>query len=324
LPTITMSNPRRIDTHFHIVPDFFSQAIEETGGDPNGWKTPDWSVAQAKHMEALGIETGIMSVTAPGTAVYAGDIKKGRELARKCNDFSAKIVQDEPEKFGFFASMPPLVDVEGSLAELDYALNELKADGVTLFTSYVKDGKSYYLGNDLFQPIWEKLEAMKALVFIHPTSSQVPAVNKYAPQPLFDFPQETTRTAADLVLSGTKAKYPNIKMILSHAGGTVPFLIQRMSIIKTGWRTAEETQQDFKSFYYDTALSSSKVQLLALLELADPSRILFGSDVPYAPLPVVKMITEQLDNFFSVDAEHQELLKKINRENALALFPRLQ
>jgi predicted TIM-barrel fold metal-dependent hydrolase len=114
--------------------------------------------------------------------------------------------------------------LKGTLAEIDYAFNELKADGVTLLSSYVKDGKSLYLGNDHFQPIWEKLEAMEAVVFIYHSSSQMDVVNKYASQPLFDFPQETTRTAGDLVLSGTKGRYPSVKMILSHTGGTVPFL----------------------------------------------------------------------------------------------------
>jgi predicted TIM-barrel fold metal-dependent hydrolase len=275
----SMSNPRRIDTHFHIVPDFYDQAVEESGSDSAGWKTPRWTIKQAKeHMRILGIETGIMSVTAPGTTIYAKDIKRGRELARRCNEFSAKIVRDEPDRFGFFATVPPMSDVEGTLAEIDYAFNELKADGVTLLTSYVKDGKSLYLGNDHFQPIWEKLEAMEAVVFIHPTSSQMDVVNKYASQPLFDFPQETTRTAGDLVLSGTKGRYPSVKMILSHAGGTVPFLAQRMGSLKPEKRTAEEAQQDFRSFYYDTALSTSRGQLLALLEIADPSRILYGSD----------------------------------------------
>lgn len=319
-----MSNPKRIDTHFHVIPDFYAQAVEETGGDPSGWKMPSWTLDQAKeHMKALGIDTGIVSVTAPATRIYDSDTNKARELARKCNDFCAKIAQDDPARFGFFATVPPLTDVEGALAELDYAFNELHADGVTFLTSYVKDGKSYYLGNELYQPVWEKLEALKAIVFIHPTHSAVPVVNKYAPQPIFDYPQETTRTAGDLVLSGTKGKYPNVAMILSHAGGTVPFLSQRMYAISMGVRTSAEILQDFKSFYFDTALSSSPGQLKALLELADPSRILFGSDVPYAPFEAVQMITKQLDAFFSVDAEHQKLLQKINRENALALFPRL-
>ncbi|KAI8576523.1 hypothetical protein K450DRAFT_256591 [Umbelopsis ramanniana AG] len=312
----------RIDTHFHIVPDFFAQAIEETGGDPSGWKTPGWSVEQAKaHMEQLGIQSAVMSITAPGTNIYSDNIDKGRELARKCNDYCAKLAKDDPSRFGWFATVPPLTDLAGCLEEIDRAFNHLGADGVTLLSSCPKDNQSLYLGNELFQPIWEKLASLNAIVFIHPTGSVTPPVNKFAPQPLFDFPQETTRTAADLVLSGTKAKYPNIKIILSHAGGTIPFLAPRISGIPTGFRTPQQLREDFRSFYFDTALSSSKGQLLALLEVADPSRIFFGSDVPYAPLEVVQYVTKQLDDFFSSD-ENKHLAEKVNRENALALFPK--
>ncbi|KAJ2963641.1 hypothetical protein NQZ79_g1468 [Umbelopsis isabellina] len=315
-----MSN--RIDTHFHIVPDFFAQAIEETGGDPSGWKTPTWSVEQAKdHMKKLGIKKGFTSITAPGTAIYISDTKKARDLTRQCNDFSAKVRDNDPDKFGFFASLPPMTDVEGSLAEIDYAFNTLKADGVTVFTSYQKNGRGVYLGNELYHPIWEKLDAMKAVVFVHPTNSGVPQVNKFAAQPIFDYPQETTRTVGDLVLSGTKGKFPNMKMILSHAGGTVPFLAYRIMSIGNPNRSQQDIAKDFRSFWYDTALSTSKAQLLALLELADPDRILFGSDVPYAPIEVVQVLTKDFDAFFEGDESKQELLRKINYRNARALFP---
>jgi 6-methylsalicylate decarboxylase len=317
-----MNTLGRIDTHFHIVPDFYAQAVEDTGGDPSGWKTPSWSVEQAKaHMEQLGIQSAVMSVTAPATNIYSNDIEKGRALARKCNDFCAKLAKEDPTRFGWFATMPPLTDIAGCLEEIDRAFNHLGADGVTLLSSYPKDNQSLYLGNESFQPIWEKLESLNAVVFIHPTGSVMPPVNKYAPQPLFDFPQETTRTAADLVLSGTKAKYSNIKMILSHGGGTIPYLAPRISSFQTGVRTPPQLREDFRSFYFDTALTSSKGQLLALLEVADPSRIFFGSDVPYAPFEAVQYVTKQLDQFFSSN-EYKHLAQKVNRENALALFPK--
>lgn len=316
-----MNSSGRIDTHFHIVPDFYAQAVEETGGDPTGWKNPSWSVEQAKaHMKELGIQSAVMSVTAPAVNIYANDVAKGRDLARKCNDFSAKLAKEESARFGWFATVPPLTDTEGCLEEIDRAF-QLGADGVTLLTSYFKGEQSLYLGNELFHPIWDKLESHKAIVFIHPTGSVVPPVNKYAPQPLFDFPQETTRTAADLVISGTKGKYPNVKMILSHAGGTIPFLTPRIAGVQTGLRTPQQMREEFRSFYFDTALSTSKGQLLALLELADPSHIFYGSDVPYAPFEVVKFVTKQLDDFLSTD-DHKHLAQKVNRENALALFPK--
>lgn len=312
----------RIDTHFHIVPDFFAEAIEATGGDPSGWKTPSWSVEQAKdQMKTLGIKTAFTSITAPGTSVYISDTKKARDLARQCNNFAARMRDDDPDRFGFFATLPPMIDVEGCLAEIDYAFDTLGADGVTVLTSYQKDGQGVYLGNELYYPIWEKLDAMKAVVFIHPTHSGVPQVNPYAAQPIFDYPQETTRTVGDLVLSGTKGKFPNMKMILSHGGGTIPYLAYRISGIGSPKRSQQDIAKDFKSFWYDTALSTSKAQLLALLELADPNRILFGSDIPYAPFDIIKVVAKGLDTFFDGDEDQQELLRKINYKNAQALFP---
>jgi 6-methylsalicylate decarboxylase len=317
-----MSTHRRIDTHFHIVPDFYAKAVEETGGDPSGWNTPEWSLEQAKaHMKQLGIATGIVSITAPATTMYENDINKGRDLARKCNDFCAKLAKDDPTRFGWFATLPPLTDVAGCLEEIDYAFDRLGADGVTVLTTYPCRGTSLYLGNELVHPIWEKLNSINAVVFIHPSGSIMPPVNKYAPKPLFDFPQETTRTAADLVLSGTKAKYSNVKMILSHAGGTIAFLAPRICSISTGLRTTEQLHEDFRSFYFDTALSSSNGQLRALLDIADPSHIFFGSDVPYAPIEVANSITMGFDDFFAKE-EYKHLAQKVDRENALALFPK--
>jgi predicted TIM-barrel fold metal-dependent hydrolase len=151
-------------------------------------------------------------------------------------------------------------------------------------------------------------------------------VNHYLPQPLINYPQETTRTASDLVLSGTRAEFPDVKIIVSHGGGTLPFLAHRISM--AGHmpslhcpRDAQQILNDFRSFYYDIALSSSVIQLQALLEFADPTKILFGSDVPYAPLPAVLDFTNNLDDFFLKNKPDQNLWQLINRDNAKLLFP---
>ena len=319
------ANPRRIDTHHHIVPDFYAKAVEETGGDPSGWPSPHWSLEQAKeHMSILAIETAIVSVTAPGTKIYEGNKEKGRVLARQLNDYSADFVKNNPKQFGFFASLPSLTDVEGALQEIDHAHSTLEPDGYLLYTSY---GNAQYLGDPSFKPIWNKLNELKTVVFIHPSEAPTTIVNRYLPQPLIDYPHETTRTASDFVLTGTRAAYPDVKIILSHAGGTLPFLAQRITMVSDMPslqcpRQPQEILADFRSFYYDTALSSSTPQLQALLEFADPSKILFGSDVPYAPCPVALNFTKSLDTFFCNNKldQHKDLLQAINRENAKNLF----
>ncbi len=82
-------NARRIDTHHHIVPEFYANAVEESGGDPSGWSTPKWSIEQAQeHMSLLGIQTAIVSITAPSTKIYENNKEKGRIIERKLNEFS--------------------------------------------------------------------------------------------------------------------------------------------------------------------------------------------------------------------------------------------
>lgn len=318
--------PCRMDTHHHIVPDFYAEAVESAGGDPSGWPTPKWSPHQAKtSMSLLGIKIAILSVTAPGPKIYEGDIEKGRVFTRKLNQYSADLVESDREKFGFFASLPSLLDVEGAINEIDFAHKILKADGFTLFTSY---GHGQYLGHPSFQLVWAKLNELKTVVFIHPSEAPTTRVNSYMPQPLIDYPQETTRTASDIVLTGTRALFSDVKIILSHAGGTVPFLVQRIAgagiipELKCS-RGPFEILSDFRSFYYDTALSSSVSQLKALLEFADHSKILFGSDIPYASLPTSLFITKGLDHFFKErdSEEFKTLWQQINWKNAKALFP---
>ena len=281
-------HPRRIDTHYHIIPEFYAKALENSGGAPNGWPAPKWSLEQAKEqMSQLGVETAIASIVVPKTMFDNNDKEKGRALVRQLNEYSADLVKNNPKQFGFFAALPPLTDIEGTLKEIDYVQSTLKSDGYILLTSY---DEGQYLGHPSFQPIWAKLNELKAVVFIHPIEGCTSMVNRYLLPPFIDYPQETTRSVADLVVTGTRAMFPDVKIILSHAGGTLPFLANRISLagaIPTLRcpRNNQEILEDFRSFYFDTALSTSDIQLQALTQFADSSKILFGSDVPYAPFP---------------------------------------
>jgi predicted TIM-barrel fold metal-dependent hydrolase len=278
-------------------------------------------------MAKLGIETAIVSITAPGSSIYQDDKEKARALTRKLNEFSADLVKKNPKEFGYFASLPPLTDVEGTLNEIDYVHSTLKPDGYILFTSYGRNC-DLYLGHPTFEPIWDKLNQLKTIVFIHPSQAPTTIVNRYLLPSLIDYPHETTRTAADLVVTGTRAKFPDVKIILSCAGGTLPFIAYRISLaglVPTTPcpRNNLEIIEDFRSFYFDTALSGSASQLHALLQFADPSKILFGSDIPYLPFTGVDHITKRLDNFFlkSKSDEHEKIWQAINHNNAKRLFP---
>ncbi|OKP12742.1 2-amino-3-carboxymuconate-6-semialdehyde decarboxylase [Penicillium subrubescens] len=249
-------------------------------------------------------------------------LKESAQLARECNEYGKALREKFPKKYSFFAALPDILDTKAALEEIRYALDELKADGVTLFTRY--GDANYYLGHPDIRPIWEELDRRSAVVFIHPTHAvDTNLVNKMLPQPFIDYPHETTRTAVDLITTDTVRKYKNCKIILSHGGGTLPSLALRPAIAMKECglcdMTAEHFLENARMFYYDLALTDSTFALPLLQKFASPDHILYGSDFPYAPNSAIKYFSKSL-----AEAEiSEEEADKINSGNALKLFPRL-
>lgn len=217
--------------------------------------------------------------------------------------------------------MPDLRSTEAALAEIEHALDILKADGVMLMTRY--GSTNMYLGHEAFAPIWSALNARKAVVLVHPTHSvDTNLLAKNIPQPIVDYPHETTRAAVDIIMSNGRRMYPEVKVILSHAGGTLPYLAKRLAaIIDVGLvdKTVEEVHEDIASFYFDVALSSSKQTIETLLSCTRADHILYGSDYPYAPRKTIDRFAKELDEGTERDSD---LAFAINKGNALKLFPR--
>ncbi|BCS28106.1 amidohydrolase family protein [Aspergillus puulaauensis] len=275
-------------------------------------------------MASNGIQKAILSLTAPGASI-APDTESARVLARQVNEYAAGLRQQHPNSFGFFATLPSLTDIPGALAEIEYALDVLKADGVTLFTRY-GDGNNY-LGHNLFTPIWEELDARKAVVFVHPTHPvNTTWTNPILPQPAIDYPHETTRTAVDLIIANVTQKYPNCRKILSHAGGSLPYLISRIATTSRATeateliygKTSKDIMDDFRSFYYDLALSSSPAVLNMVLDLVPHHHITYGSDFPYADSDKIAGFREDLDAFHMAP-RIREMIYYGNAENLLQL-----
>ena len=249
---------------------------------------------------------------------------KAAKLARDCNEYCASLKQKDPATYGFFASLPSLFDTQASLAEIAYALDYLAADGITLFTRY-GDGEGY-LGHDSFAPIWAELSKRKAVVFVHPTHPvNTHLVHPSLPQPMFDYPHETGRTAMSLLVSNRLRDFPGCKVILSHAGGTLPYLIYRAATMLpvTPMSVGKSTEQllgEAGEFYYDLAISSNPATLKALYEIAKPGHVLFGTDYPNAPTQAIHRFTEFLEGF----EPGPEALSAVFTESALSLFPRLR
>ncbi|KAJ9501536.1 hypothetical protein LTR99_004418 [Exophiala xenobiotica] len=296
----------RIDTHAHVVPEIWRKYSTEYGfGRPDGMPAiPAWTAeAHLDLMEQLGISKSILSITSPGTHLKPGDELQARRITRETNEEVAQICRAHPDKFGFFASLP-LPDVQGSLEEIDSALDQLGAVGFALMTN----AHGHYLGDAHLDKVFEKLNARKAIVFIHPTSccshQSVGAerpLSKY-PAPMLEFFFDTARAVANLIITGTVDRYPDITYLISHCGGALPPLVERFasfsSIILRGDRavSSDQVKELFKSrFYFDLAGFPFPDQIHGLLRVTDPSRLLYGSDFPYTPASALPGMASRMD-----------------------------
>ncbi|WP_321930524.1 MULTISPECIES: amidohydrolase family protein [Paraburkholderia] len=302
----------KIDTHHHIVPPSYATWLTQRGITAGGLPIPHWSAEGALDlMDAEDTATGIFSVSTPG--VHLGDDIEAREKAREVNEFAAGIVAQQPERFGFFATLT-LPDVDGAIAEARFAFDHLHADGVVLISSV----RGTYLGDEAWAPLFDELDRRHAVVFIHPGDlpcSPVPGIPPYGA----DFLLDTTRAAINIAKAGWLERFPNVKIILSHAGGFVPFAAQRIARIVSPDGQNEGGLARLRRFYFDTALSSSPYALPSLLAFADPTHITFGSDWPYADKERSVEFTRLLEEYPLTDEQRHA----IYHENAERLFPRL-
>ncbi|MEW2483502.1 amidohydrolase family protein [Mycobacterium sp. NPDC049093] len=307
----------RIDTHHHMIPPDYRKALQKAGIDDAGGRAlPEWSSeGSLQTMAELEVATAILSVSTPGTT-FLPNQADAAALAIDLNDFGAELFASQSDRFGFFATLP-MPHVEAATTEAIRALDTLGADGVVLLAN----NAGTYLGQDGQDELWAALDVRSAVVFIHPADLPAPTVPGVPPFAT-DFLLDTTRAAYLLVRNGIRHKYSNIKFILSHAGGFVPYASHRMAVAITGetGRSPADVLDDFASFYFDTALSSSAAALPTLLAFAKPGHITFGSDWPFAPLAAGQLFAAGLDTYGGLDSLARQA---INRDNALALFPRL-
>jgi predicted TIM-barrel fold metal-dependent hydrolase len=268
-----------------------------------------------------------MSVSSPGVPV-AGTGDKARDLARALNRQLAKYTTTRQcqNRLGFFGTLPDFRDVNGTLSEIDFLFSQQRlCAGVTVYTSY--GGK--LLGHADFKPIWARLQRYKALVFLHPSVLDITPffIGPSIPQPIVDYPLATTRAAVDLVMTGTLRMCPDVDVVLSHAGGTIPFIAARAInslAIPDMWSHASvnivQAKEDFARFYYDIALSTSDAQLDGLLDFTDASHVLFGSDFPYAPQLGIDSVVRAYEAYVAGNKRGRELAPEKLRANSVRLL----
>ncbi len=296
-----------IDVHHHFYPPAYLAAL------PPDMQLPQlmgWSPARTlEEMDANGVATAILSLSPPGTRDPA--------LARACNEYAARLAADRPGRFGFFAAVP-MPDVDATLAEIAYALDVLKADGIGLMSSYT----DRWPGDPAFDPVFAELDRRRANCYVHPAA---PAcclgLMAWVPTPVLEFTFDTTRAIVSLMFSGTLARYPNIRFTFSHGGGTLPMLAGRIGSSVMNGRfldfMPQGVEHELAKLHYDLAIAASPPSLAALLTLAPASQVLMGSDFPYHS---IARVIEGLEAT-ALDAGAREAIR---RSNAERLIPRLR
>jgi len=275
-----MAKPHRIDVHHHPTP-----VLELMGGRVSGSPgIQGWTAALSlEDMDKNGVATAILSMPSRANVWRSGDQARNRAMARQWNEFMIRQGAEHPGRFGVFASLP-IFDIEGSLREAEYALDVLKADGITLMTNM----GDKWLGDPHYFPLFEELNRRKAVIYTHPISADcmqnmlVPDVD----DSVIEFTADTSRAIARLLFSGAAHRFPEIRFIFSHAGGTMPFILDRYtrhahSDPALAARVPEGVLTYLKRFYYDTAQASHSIAMASITQFIAISQFLFGTDFPF-------------------------------------------
>ena len=314
----------RIDVHAHFLPGFYREALIGAGiTRPDGMPAiPEWSEAAAiACMDELEIATAMLSISSPG--VYFGDAEKANELTRRVNEEGARLVDAYPGRFGWFASTS-LPDVEAAVHQVSYALDTLHADGIVFETN----ASSIYLGDPCLNPLYEELNQRKAVLFLHPTSPACVGCDSLSldyPHPMLEFMFDTTRTVANMILSGVTVRYPDIRIIVPHAGAALSVLTSRIDLLMPFFQQHSAAKSpsmrvELHKLYFDLAGAPLPELLPALRSIADDSHIVYGSDWPFTQKKSCLRLAEQLDQTETLTST---LKRMFMRENAGTLFPRL-
>jgi predicted TIM-barrel fold metal-dependent hydrolase len=304
--------PHRIDVHHHFVPPAYKAEMMKK--KPMQPCMQQWTVqGSIEDMDKAGTQTAMVSVTTPG--LYFGKVEEARRLTRICNDYAMEMARNYPVRFGLFAGLP-WPDVDGSLKEVAYAFDALKADGIGMYTSY----GNTWLGHASFAPLFEELNRRKAIVYVHPVCA--PCVQDVLPhvnESVVEYGTDTTRAIVNLLATGSLARWPDIRWIWSHAGGTMPFLIERLvslsNIPAVKAKLPHGLMHELTRMHYDTAQAANPSALGCLRSVVPITQVLFGTDYPY------RQSIEHVEGIARCGFSAEDV-RKIDRENALKILPK--
>jgi predicted TIM-barrel fold metal-dependent hydrolase len=322
---VPILDPAAIDLHAHFLPSRYrASALAHGAGRPDGMPyLPEWDPAAAvAMMDEVGIAAAALSLSSPGVD-FLDDPAERQALTRAVNEDGAAAVAAYPGRFGLLASLP-LPQTEASLAELAHAYDELGADEVGLHTHY----GPVYLGDAGLEPVMAALNRRGALVTIHPSSPcGWEQVSFGRPRPMVEFLFDTTRAVINLALNGVLERYPDIRWVVPHAGAALPVMADRVARLAplispppADGEAPPDVLAGLSRLYYDLAGTPLPRALPALLSLVPASQLVYGSDYPFTPAPMVAALAEPIAATGVLD---DAVRGAALRGNAAALLPRL-
>lgn len=304
------------DTHHHIVPDFYVEEMKNMGmSEFNTLKWPKWTPETSiKMMDNFQIEKAFVSISAPGT--YFKNTEFSERLSRRCNELISEMINDYPGRFGGFASVA-LPGVKSALREVEYALDTLKLDGISLMSNV----NGVYLGHESYQEFFDELNKRNAIIYIHPNEIPQKGDHQFL-NPLYLWQNDTTRTIIDFIKSGYHRKYPNIRWILSHGGGVLAPLYETITeSMKNENPNIEIELEEWKSqIFLDTASKAFEEQIPMLLNFSDMNHVIFGSDIGWANKMAASIIIKSYSNLDEKLGLTENEIEDIFMGNAKRLF----
>ena len=299
----------RIDVHHHHVPS----------GMGAGGRGAAWTVeATLEQMQKFDIAVAVLSMTQMGNVLY-DNTEKGRAQVRRGNEYGAKLMGDHPKKFGLFAGVP-LPDIDGVMKEIAYSFDTLKADGIGIYTN---DNQTRWPGDPYFDPMWQELNRRHAIVYMHPLAPPCCTdLNDSVPTAMNEFDFDITRACTSIIANGIFHRFPDVKVIIPHSGGTMPMIAGRIKDRYPHDPIHEEyipngVIAELQKFYLDIAHASFPYPMAAMMKFAKPDHILFGTDYPFEPI-------ESTVNELPGLGLSAPVMRAIERENAEKILPRFK
>ena len=315
-------NNSAIDVHSHVVTeDYLRYLAENDALMADGYPLPSWDEeSHLAFMDSVGIERSVLTLSSPQP--WFGNLKDSRKIVRSVNERMAKAKRDNPGRF-LWCAMLPQPDIDAAIEEAIYALDSLGADGIKLATS--ADG--VYLGDSMYDPLMKVLDERAAVVVLHPVKPNPVNESTFTGGPVFvyEYPAETTRAVLNMVANNVMTRYPGIKVVVPHAGSFLPYAVPRLKggyplLLKQGLTEPIDIDGNLAKLYYDLAGGPSAQAVKMLLSITTPDHIMYGSDYPFVPAPILEKVAARVMTDISNDAELAEHADGIFRNNAMKLF----